>query len=119
VGPLGSSPSPSFRVDGINSCCQARLYFQEGIFSVVLQSAEQQQPAACHSEAGFIGEEIRFLPAAKQQIPRVTIPRFGMTTLWGFSNGNNTRVLTSLPSTAEAQNFWASPEKNEVTCRTT
>jgi len=23
-------------------------------------------------------------PAAKQQIPRATIPRFGMTILWGF-----------------------------------
>jgi hypothetical protein len=25
-------------------------------------------------------------PAAKQQIPRATVPRFGMTTLWDFSN---------------------------------
>jgi hypothetical protein len=33
----------------------------------------------CHSEAGFIGEESALPPAAKQQIPRATIPRFGMT----------------------------------------
>jgi hypothetical protein len=36
----------------------------------------------CHSEASFIG--VCLPPAAKQQIPRATIPRFGMTILWGF-----------------------------------
>jgi hypothetical protein len=42
----------------------------------------QKEPGPCHSEASFIGEESCLLPAAKPQIPRAKVPRFGMTIPW-------------------------------------
>jgi hypothetical protein len=44
-----------------------------------MQFAKKKLSTPCHSEARFIGEESVSLPAAKQQIPRAAMPRFGMT----------------------------------------
>jgi len=43
----------------------------------------QSRAAACHSEASLIREESAWLLAAKPQIPRARMPRFGMTNLLG------------------------------------
>jgi hypothetical protein len=57
---------------------------------------ENQTPCACHSEAGFIGEESAFLPASKQQIPRAITPRFGMTIPLGLPNYTTEFPLASV-----------------------
>jgi hypothetical protein len=52
---------------------------------LVVQFAQKQpHPLSFRSQVDRRG--IYLLPAAKQQIPRATMPRFGMTNLWGFSN---------------------------------
>ena len=45
-----------------------------------------KQPASLFIPKPARSAKNRLLPAAKQQIPRATKPRFGMTILWGFSN---------------------------------
>lgn len=55
--------------------------------------AEKALPS-CHSDTRFIDGGICLLPAAEQRIPRATIPRFGMTDLWGFRLHHGLRINT-------------------------
>jgi hypothetical protein len=46
----------------------------------------QEQSHALSFRSQLYRRGICLLPASKQQIPRATMPRFGMTILWGSSN---------------------------------
>ena len=58
------------------------------------QVAQKTTPLLVIPEPGLSGG-ICLVPAAKQQIPRATMPRFGITILWGFSNYNTTNSSAS------------------------
>jgi hypothetical protein len=47
-------------------------------------SLRKHNPPAWSFRRQLYRRGICFLPAAKQQIPRAAMPRFGMTILWGF-----------------------------------
>jgi hypothetical protein len=53
-------------------------------FPVAVQFCAKTTPLSFRSQLDRRG--ICLQPAAKQQIPRATLPRFGMTILFGFSN---------------------------------
>jgi hypothetical protein len=62
---------------------------------VVVQFAQKQSHAlSFRSQVHRRG--ICLLPAARQQVPRATIPRLGMTILMGFSNGAAIRAFNDL-----------------------
>jgi len=62
----------------------------------------QEQTHALSFRSQVYRREICLLPAAKQQIPRATIPRFGMTSIEGHNSNCGTTGVPQLYTSVES-----------------